>query len=175
MITSLRNYQDLVRRVDELCHVIRTRLAGHLNCQKGCDACCLHLSLFPVEAAVLAEAIRALPVSLQTMLRARATMASDEGACPLLEEHLCLVYEARPLICRTHGLPILTHIDGQTQVDFCPENCRELDTLTGDSIVDVDRLNVALTTVNALFVQEKGIAEQNQRCTIAEIILDVTG
>ncbi len=170
----MRNYQDLVRRVDALCDTIGARLQGHLACRKGCDACCLHLSLFQVEAAVVAKAIKALPAFQRLKLRERAKNALHDGPCPLLEDHVCLIYQVRPMICRTHGLPILTRIDGDAQVDFCPENCQELTSLSGDMIIDLDRLNTALATINALYLRESDEVDPSRRQFMSEIILDVT-
>lgn len=172
---SMRNYQELVKRVDELCATISARLEGHLACRKGCDACCLHLSLFPVEAAVVAEAIKLLPSGQRVQLRERATNASPDGPCPLLEDHVCLIYQARPMICRTHGLPILSRIDGEPQVDFCPENCRELTALSGAMVIHLERLNTALIAINALYLRESGESDLNRRPFMSQIILDVTG
>lgn len=171
----MRNYQELVRRVDLLCETIGARLEGHLVCRKGCDACCLHLSLFPVEAAVVAEAVKILAPLQLLKLRDRAENARSDGPCPLLEDHVCLIYQARPMICRTHGLPILSCIDGDAQVDFCPENCRELTALSGDMVIDLERLNTALTAINALYLRESGSTDENQRQFMSEIILEVTG
>lgn len=171
----MRNYQDLVRRVDALCDAIGARLEGHLACRKGCDACCLHLSLFPVEAVAVAQAVKNLPKLQQQKLRERAKNAPHDGPCPLLEDHVCLIYQARPMICRTHGLPILSHIEGGSQVDFCPENCRELTALSGDMIIDLDRLNTALTAINSLYLRESGAEDQHRRKFMSEIILAVTG
>jgi Fe-S-cluster containining protein len=171
----MRNYRELVRRVDSLCETIGAHLAGHLACRKGCDACCLHLSLFPVEAEMLTEAIKVLPAVQQEKLRERATTARPDGPCPLLEDHACLVYQARPMICRTHGLPVLTRMDGEAKVDFCPQNCQELTSLSGDMVIDLERLNSALTAINALFLQETGETAQHRRPFMSEIILRVTG
>lgn len=171
--TSLDNYRKLVSRVDELCDTIGRRLAGQITCRKGCDVCCRHLSLFPVEAAVLAEAVGSLSPSRRKALRDRAATVSPDGPCPLLDEHVCLVYEARPIICRTHGLPVLTRLDGEVRVDFCQENCRELASLNGDCVIDLDRLNAALTAINALFLQENRVVDPHHRPTMADIILSV--
>lgn len=172
---GLQNYRELISRVDALCRTIGQRLAGQLACRKGCDACCRHLSLFPVEAMVLAEAVKALPTSRQAALRRRAAETAADSPCPFLEEHACLVYEVRPVICRTHGLPVLNRQDGESRVDFCPENCRELSSLTGDCIIDIDRLNAALAAINALYLRQAGMGGTDRRVTMAEIILEATG
>lgn len=44
--------------------------------------------------------------------------------------------------------------------------CCELDTLSGDSVADVDPLGVALTAIYGRYVQEEGMPEQNQRQTM---------
>jgi Fe-S-cluster containining protein len=171
---SLRNYRELLRRVDELCRVAGERLAGLLTCHEGCDACCRHLSLFAVEAAVLAEAVAALPAEQHGRLLQRARRATQDGPCPLLEEHACLIYEARPIICRTHGLPLLTRADGEERVDFCPRNCRGASSLPGEAVLDLDRLNAALAAVDALYRTEIGLSDQDgQRYAMRDVILDV--
>ncbi|APG23590.1 MAG: YkgJ family cysteine cluster protein [Syntrophotalea acetylenica] len=173
---NLQNYHDLLTRVDQLCAAITARLKGHLVCHKGCDLCCRHLSLFPVEAEAMAGAVAALPAPQQETLRLRALNAEPDGPCPLLENHACLIYHARPIICRTHGLPVLSRINGQAMVDFCPQNCQNLDTLSGDRMIDIDRLNAALAAVNAVFLKQADDVRVDrwQRLTIARMILDVT-
>jgi Fe-S-cluster containining protein len=100
------------------------------SCPAKCSKCCERSPAIPVspgEALVLAEAVRALPEPLQARVRERvhelasrvetdrvnaptATYDPDgplrpglEGACPLLEDNLCTVYESRPILCRAYG------------------------------------------------------------------------
>jgi len=170
----LRNYRELVRRVDGLCRVAGERLAGQLTCRKGCDACCRHLSLCAVEAAVLAKAVATLPPEQRGRLLERARCATEDGPCPLLEEHACLIYAARPIICRTHGLPLLTRAEGEERVDFCPRNCRGASSLPGEAVLDLGRLNTALAAVDALYRTETGLSDQDgQRYAMRDVILDV--
>ena len=63
------------------------------------------------------------------------------------------MYQARPIICRTHGLPLLVHRDGASGIDFCPENFRGAASIPGSAIIDLDRLNATLATINTLFVR----------------------
>ena len=35
-----------------------------------------------------------------------------EAPCPLLRDGACLLYEARPVLCRTHGFPLRTRPSG---------------------------------------------------------------
>jgi hypothetical protein len=169
----LENYQNLVKKVDALCLGIRNRFPQHVACRRGCDACCRHLSLFWVEAVALALAIEELDEAGAEQIHQRARRATPEGPCPLLEEGSCLLYTARPIICRTHGMALLTGGNGRRQVDFCPQNFRDLGSLPASAVIDLEKLNATLATVNALFVAELFGDEtpSRQRLTIAEALL----
>ncbi len=169
-MNSLNNYRQLVGRIDELCRRIEERYAGHIACRRGCDECCRHLSLFWVEGVALALALQSLPGKQRNRLRRKARESRPDGPCPLLEDGACLLYHARPVICRTHGLPILA---GDGRVDFCPRNFGGLAALPGDAVLDLERLNTALAGVNALFVAEhfSDHPPGKDRLTIAEALL----
>lgn len=150
---GLENYLTLLRRVDELCGATSARFDSQISCRPGCDACCRHLSIFAVEAAALRGALRALPGPDAAFIRQSAKLAGPEGPCPLLHDGLCLLYRTRPIICRTHGLPLLISRDGESGVDFCPENFREVSSIPGSAVIDLDRLNANLAAINALFLR----------------------
>ncbi len=170
----LHNYRTLVTRVDELCRRITDEFGPYLVCGPGCSGCCRHLTLSWVEGFALAEAVQALPATAADAIRNRARSASATSPCPLLADGLCLLYAARPIICRTHGLPLLaTATEGTRRVDFCPENFRGLATLPGSAVIDLDQLNTTLAAVNALFVAERfvGTAPATERIPMAEALL----
>lgn len=170
---SLNNYRQLVERVDDLCRRILQAYPEQIVCHKGCDSCCRHLSLFWVEGVALALALEALPERDAETIRQRARSATPDGPCPLLEAGCCLLYAARPLICRTHGLPLLGNRDGERFVDTCPENFKGVKNLPATAVIDLDLLNVTLATINGLFVSEAfcGDASAEQRISIAESLL----
>ena len=149
---GLENYLALLDRVDELCRRTASRFDSHITCRPGCDACCRHLSIFAVEAAALGRALDALPEPDAASIRRAAELTGPEDPCPLLHDGLCLLYRARPIICRTHGLPLLISRDGESGVDFCPENFRGIPSIPGSAVIDLDRLNATLTAINALFL-----------------------
>ena len=166
-----RNYRDLREKVDRICREIEAEFGPHLACHDGCDGCCRHLSLFPIEAAALAAALDSLPGKEAERIRDRARGASSGSSCPLLEDGHCLLYSARPIICRTHGLPLITLQKGIRSIDFCPLNFRGISSLPGKAVIDLDRLNTTLAAINALFVAERhGIAPPKERITIAEAL-----
>lgn len=172
MAPLLANYQTFIGRVDELCRQIGAGWREHIVCRQGCDSCCRHLQLFPVEAAALAAALHALPPAQVAELQKRARQASPD-ACPLLVEGSCRLYAARPLICRTHGLPLLIKGDDGPRVDYCPMNFAGLAALPAAAVIDLERLNTALVAINQLYLRDspgegKGFPE---RIAIAAALL----
>src|SRR5689334_20047158 len=108
---NLANYLAFLECVDKLCAKITAEFTADILCRAGCSGCCRHLNLFPVEAANLATAVGKLPQELRDLLAERAHWP-EESPCPLLLDDCCLVYGARPVICRTHGLPLLIEVEG---------------------------------------------------------------
>jgi Fe-S-cluster containining protein len=74
----------------------------------------------------------------------------DDDACVFLEKGVCLAYEQRPLICRTHGFPILV----DDMIDFCEMNFLNLEEIDIDLIIDLDELNTRLGEINIEFIKE---------------------
>ncbi len=168
---ELGGYRLLVSRVDELAGRVARTFSTEINCRPGCSGCCRHLTLFPVEAMTLLLALENLTPENLRFLADRVEMAGD-GPCPLLKEGLCLAYDARPIICRTHGLPLLTEMEGEKRVDFCPENFRGTESLPGSAVLNLDILNQTLVAVNAAFLRETADPRfaARERFSIAHIV-----
>lgn len=166
----LENYSKLLARVDALCRGIRESLSGQITCSRGCSSCCTAITLFPVEAAALCAALEALPGEKRDAIRRHVAEHADGERCPLLEDHSCLLYEARPIICRTHGFPILYTEDGQRTADCCPLNLVEGSSISGTETIDIDRLNTLLVAINALFLSHSDALDLPERLTIAEAL-----
>gem|GEM_PF-771222 len=77
----------------------------------------------------------------------------EEGNCIFLDKGLCTIYPVRPLICRTHGYPIVVQSDGEVRVDHCPRNFQHA-VLKREYLIDLDHLNTMLFSINALFLKE---------------------
>jgi hypothetical protein len=167
---QLANYYALCERVEVFAQQVVNAFATSMACRPGCDSCCRHLALFPVEAYALAVALAALPIAGRDVILARAGAATDV-VCPLLVDGCCLLYAARPLICRTHGLPLLVATAGGKRIDFCPKNFSGISSFPGSAVLDLQQLNTVLAAVNANFVHAALTGNAPERLTIAEALL----
>jgi Fe-S-cluster containining protein len=168
---QLDNYYQMVKRVDGLCRGILDMLADRITCSRGCSSCCTSITLFPVEAAALNDALESLPDDRKTAIRLHVAAHAEGERCPLLEDHSCQLYAARPIICRTHGLPIIYSEGTERRTDCCPLNQSDDEQpLPGSTIIDIDRLNTLLVAVNALFLSHLDDDSLPDRLTIAEAL-----
>jgi Fe-S-cluster containining protein len=174
MLQVLKEYQNLVFTVDRRCHRILSRHPDHIACTRGCagNCCRIHISVYPVEAVSLSMALQQLAPDLQNRIQHKARHTNSFGPCPLLEDGACLMYEARAVICRTHGLPMLTVYRGQRSVGFCGKNFKHLSPIPEEDIIDLAQLNNALADVNRRFI--RAAARQlppGDRFTIAQAVM----
>jgi hypothetical protein len=97
-------YDALVAKVDAAVAAIVDRAQDALACAAGCASCCVDgLSVVAVEAAALARYADDHDVDVD---------AGRDGHCVFLRaDGRCAVYAARPLLCRTHGLPLRGGVD----------------------------------------------------------------
>jgi uncharacterized protein len=167
----LDNYRQLTARVDALCNTIKTALREQITCSAGCSSCCTSITVFPVEASALRIALKTLPDRQAEEILRHVSEHAEGERCPLLLHNRCLLYEARPIICRTHGLPIIYTTDGQRSSDCCPHNLSETESLSGTSVIDVDKLNTLLVAVNSIYLSQTESAETDVRVTIAEALV----
>jgi len=116
LLELARLYAQIDRSVERLVE----RHAARLNCKRGCCACCVDdLTVFEIEA----ENIRRRH---SVLLRSQAPHPS--GRCAFLDaDGACRIYQDRPYVCRTQGLPLRwleEAADGQIFElrDICPLN-----------------------------------------------------
>jgi Fe-S-cluster containining protein len=100
----LETYRQLTAKIDAFFARVAARHGGEMQCAAGCSACChQRLTVTAVEAA----AIEAWAASLSAAERAALGSTADPDRCAALDDHgRCRIYPARPLVCRSHGIPI---------------------------------------------------------------------
>ena len=178
------SYRKFISQVDQLVAKLQARYSKHLVCRAGCSGCCRHhLSVFAVEADETRAAVEALPAPIRDRVEEQAREVIKREAqggpvsCPMLVDDRCSIYQSRPLICRTQGLPLLMEAeDGGQEVDFCPLNFTEtgaVDDLDEGHLVPLEALNLRLALVNLRHCRENGLSDEasGSRTKMADIIL----
>ena len=173
---ALKDYQKLIDEVDRRCDRIVSRHRDQIACTKSCagNCCRIHLSVYPVEAVSIAKALQKLAPEMRHRIQNKARHTNSFGPCPLLEEGACLMYDARAVICRTHGVPVRTEYRGHRTVGFCTKNFKHPSPIPDEDVIDLALLNRSLARVNSRFVN--GVAlplPPDKRFTIAEALLMV--
>lgn len=125
------DYKEILTAADRFFARIREEQPAALACRAGCTGCCHGLfEISGADLALLADGLETLDAPARTLLleRARAVLESTahpeirectpaekeafferaaEVPCPALGDGgSCLLYEYRPLTCRTFGLPL---------------------------------------------------------------------
>lgn len=117
---NLDDLEKMYREVDSLSNSLVQIHATRLRCGRGCSSCCVdELTVYKIEA----ENIR----RHHTEFLDTAT-PHKKGACAFLdEEGSCRIYENRPYVCRTQGLPLRWFEETEEEEivelrDICPLN-----------------------------------------------------
>jgi hypothetical protein len=135
-VSALRELLQVVDKVDATVASMSETLAPHLNCRRGCSSCCVDgLTVLPVEAARIAEHLE----------KTQQHITPHQTACAFLDAAgACQIYGVRPVLCRTHGLPLLAASD----VSVCDLNFTTRAPTAAESL-DATRLQALLVVVNA--------------------------
>ncbi|MEZ4467047.1 MAG: YkgJ family cysteine cluster protein [bacterium] len=158
-MSSRAEHAALLAKVDAFSAAVVAGQGPWLACRRGCDGCCrLRRTAWAVEVDALRAHVQTLSPDVQAALSARRSdpaVVAGERCVFLDPDGACAVYDARPVICRTHG-PAVSSADGGVQ--WCDLGFGGLDVagvverVPPGSILDLDRLNTLLAVVNARFL-----------------------
>lgn len=146
--------------------VLRTRVEQHfaralarspdqMSCREGCDRCChVRLSVFSLEAEAIAGALARLAIEdpeLRATIRRQADDPDAQTRCSLLVRGRCTVYDERPLICRSHGVPVLVEVPGEPPSrSCCPLNFTDGEP-PASSVLRLEALNQPLVVMAGMY------------------------
>ncbi len=159
---SIQLYKSLIEKLNAHELKLINKYGEYISCIKGCDQCCILESVFPIDAFAIYNAVESGEIDNETL-----NFDETPRKCVFLNDGLCSIYSARPVICRTHGYPVL--VDGKA--DFCPENFKDLKTIDSEFILDLENLNKALASINIIFQREieEGELFLKERITLKEL------
>lgn len=155
------SYLELIADTDNLMtKLIGDRFRDTLQCRPGCTECCVHFSILPLEAALIRQRIK----------ESQPTKPLKVESCPLLKENCCSIYDIRPLICRTQGLPIAYVDEGSNciEVSACRLNFPDDHQFEKEDLLFIDQFNSRLVELNIQYCLAVGIDPQ-QRITFTDL------
>ncbi|HWO26029.1 MAG TPA: YkgJ family cysteine cluster protein [Kofleriaceae bacterium] len=98
---------ELHAKVDAFFARVRARHGDDMQCHTGCSDCChVRLTVTSVEAAAIAAEIASWPADRRRALGSGAAAGPADRCAALDEAGRCRIYAARPIVCRSHGVPI---------------------------------------------------------------------
>jgi hypothetical protein len=154
-VSARDDYVRLQEKVDGFFSRVEARHGAAMSCRTGCHDCCrVALTVTAVEAATITAALEGLPSEERSAIAEAARSAPADRCAALDEQGRCRIYEARPLVCRSHGLPIrMPARRGLPVVDACFRNfTRGLP--EDDCVLDQQTLSTMLAAVEARHAHE---------------------
>ncbi|TAJ11183.1 YkgJ family cysteine cluster protein [Marinilabiliaceae bacterium JC017] len=149
----LNKYRILREEIDTEVEKLWKEHHTNMQCQKGCDQCCLNFSVFPVEFDAIKEQVHE---QYSETFALPTTETTDK--CAFLKDHRCTIYEARPIICRTHGLPLL-YMDAEGdnwELSHCELNFSKVDEtyFHTENTFQQDTFNSELFLLNKAYIKQ---------------------
>jgi hypothetical protein len=137
---------ELTAKVDAFFARVADRHGGDMQCATGCSDCC-HVRL--TITAVEADAIRAHVAAWPAERRRDLAVTGPVDRCAALDSAgKCKIYHARPLVCRSHGVPIRLRRGSLPVVQSCHRNFVRTEP-DADCILDQETLSATVLAVDA--------------------------
>jgi uncharacterized protein len=182
---NLQDHAQLIARLDAHAARVTADWGPSLSCRSGCSGCCAPgLTVFAVEAAAIRHWIS------ERGLRPRSSRRSDAPALPIDDEANtgacafldaagdCRIYPVRPVVCRTHGLPLAVHDeDGGLTGDVCPLNFdggRDLAKVPGSDFLSIKTTDTLLAAIDLQFTAREGLPP-GERIPLERLELEASG
>lgn len=144
-------YRDFLKKVDDKFQEIAQKHPQDFQCKLGCHSCCKpNLTVNELEHSAIQDFFDRNPEALIEAQRLATAKPHGKKRCAMLDEKgACAIYEARPLVCRSHGAPLQFRDPDSKEEDrfrdVCPLN------FTGKNIGELEPIDVInLDTINTL-------------------------
>lgn len=153
MKSSLDQYRLLRNHVDKRIAELMDIHGDNLHCRERCVDCCVNLTVWPVEFFAILEDLKAAQIT---------PVFDGQASCGFLKDGLCQIYPYRPIICRTHGLPLVYLDEEQDEpaygVMFCRKNFQDSDDMAfgPDNTLAMDAVNETLARLHTAFLEVGG-------------------
>lgn len=169
-------YRAARAKIDAAADEVFARRSDDLACTRGCSSCCVEgLTVLSVEAYSIAAHAQEHGLASEP--------SPPPGGCAFLdEEGACTIYEARPVLCRTHGLPLRmpkgqdAPVEGARRplkvlgdVEVCSLNFQERP-FASEDVLDAERMAALLLVVEQRFRERAGLEGPLERVPLAALL-----
>jgi len=164
----LSSYTKLCNYCDTFSMQVEKRFKGLYRCRRGCSSCCKLQTVTPLEAFIIYQYLQKVP-------GLNYSNNISDAVCPFLIENQCSMYTVRPIICRTHGVPIYSGEDETSSVSICPLNepIIQNDALEKRFLFDTNLVTEHLIRFNLAFCTIHSISRMaSQRISLHSILSD---
>jgi hypothetical protein len=163
---------ELAAKIDAFFERVTARHGPDMQCHTGCSDCChVRLTVTGVEAAAIRAVVAGWPDAGRARLRAVIAEAPADRCAALDASGRCAIYAARPVVCRSHGVPIRIRERSLPVVQACHRNFAA----RGPAGVDADCV-LDQTTLSALTLAvDREAGGDGARHDLASLLGDVAG
>jgi len=128
-------YLELLTKVSARFELLSAHHGQHVTCAEGCHSCCHpSLTVSEVEARLIASHLSAHPDLRQRALKLERSDPHHGARCAFLSaQGRCEIYEVRPVVCRSFGVPLIQIEDpssGEASLAICELNFASAEGLT---------------------------------------------
>jgi Fe-S-cluster containining protein len=144
-------YKLLLNEIDQRTAFLDDMHHKHLKCKNGCALCCIDFSVFPIEYYFILNELN------KQNVKHKPDKDLSTDICVFLLNNSCTIYNQRPIMCRTHGLPLLyANNNGEWELSACELNFTEFDfnNFTMENTLPQDKYNSKLFLLNREFIAE---------------------
>jgi uncharacterized protein len=161
-------YEELASKVDAFFARVADRHGADMQCATGCSDCChVRLTITAVEAAAIRAHVATWPAEQRRNL---ANQGASDRCAGLDGAARCRIYAARPLVCRSHGVPIRLR-GALPVVQACHRNFTRTEP-DPDCVLDQATLSATLYAVDAAEAAATG-ADPGRRIDLAALLADL--
>jgi len=144
-------YIKLRTTIDILSEELTIEHLKNMQCKKGCDMCCIDYNIFPIEFYSILKNLK------EKRIKPVSANLEKKEVCIFLIDHACSIYVQRPIICRTHGLPLLfVNEISEWELSTCELNFTEynFEKFTTENTLPLDKYNSKLFMLNKEFIAD---------------------
>lgn len=145
----MSRYPELAAKIDAFFDRVTSKHGDAMQCHTGCSDCChARLTITAVEAAAIRDELAGWSADRRAAL-ARTIDAAPADHCAALDGGRCAIYAARPVVCRSHGVPVRMREESLPVVRACHRNfVGGFDGVGADCVLDQTTLSAMTLAVD---------------------------